>query len=413
MTTTLDRARGVLLGGVVGDALGAGYETDKVRPGPDGPRMIGGGIGPRSPGEWTDDTAMAWCIADVAARRLDLANDEGLTAVARNFRAWFDSNPPDIGTQTQRALSGGGPYPTAAELTASAEKVARARGTSAGNGSLMRTGPVALQFLDDPDGCATAAAAISRLTHANDTAVQACVLWTEAIRTAITTGTLDIRSVLHHLPPTTPTPRGPHCSTTRNNSTHPPSGPTATSSPPCKQPGPPSTTPRKGGKAQTTYAPRSPQSSRSATTPTQPPPSPAPSSAHDGAPPPSPPTGPTPVTGTPASPATSSPTWPTTPPNHPTKNPNGLTRSARAPAVGHSGRTKRRSSRATPWRPTPSITVAAARNSRPSTGKPTWAPSPRDPEGVPRSYLRVLGQVATGGVGQSNTPPPCMRGPPD
>lgn len=200
MTTTLDRARGVLLGGVVGDALGAGYETDKVRPGPDGPRMIGGGIGPRSPGEWTDDTAMAWCIADVAARRLDLANDEGLTAVARNFRAWFDSNPPDIGTQTQRALSGGGPYPTAAELTASAEKVARARGTSAGNGSLMRTGPVALQFLDDPDGCATAAAAISRLTHANDTAVQACVLWTEAIRTAITTGTLDIRSGLHHLP---------------------------------------------------------------------------------------------------------------------------------------------------------------------------------------------------------------------
>lgn len=54
----LDRVAGVILGTAVGDALGAGYEFESAQLGPDGPRMIGGGLlGARwgagaVPGEW-------------------------------------------------------------------------------------------------------------------------------------------------------------------------------------------------------------------------------------------------------------------------------------------------------------------------------------------------------------------------
>ena len=44
-TAQQDRACGAILGSATGDALGAGYEFDGVRPGPEGPAMIGGGLG--------------------------------------------------------------------------------------------------------------------------------------------------------------------------------------------------------------------------------------------------------------------------------------------------------------------------------------------------------------------------------
>ena len=62
-----DRACGVLLGAAAGDALGAGYEFGPPLA-PDAPvDMIGGGLGPFKPGEWTDDTSMAIAIAEIAA----------------------------------------------------------------------------------------------------------------------------------------------------------------------------------------------------------------------------------------------------------------------------------------------------------------------------------------------------------
>ena len=65
MSSYNDHVEGVLLAAAAGDALGAPYEFGPAR----GPEldvaMVGGGIWER--GEWTDDTAMAIAIADVAA----------------------------------------------------------------------------------------------------------------------------------------------------------------------------------------------------------------------------------------------------------------------------------------------------------------------------------------------------------
>lgn len=195
----VDRVAGAILGTAAGDALGAGYEFGSAHLGPAGPQMIGGGLGDFAPGEWTDDTSMAWCVLEVAARGRGLLSDEALTEVARNFRDWYDSAPTDIGIQTRQVLGAAGPDPTALACTAAAADYAASHEHSAGNGSLMRTAPVALAHLGDTGAIVRAATAVSALTHADPRAGQACVLWSLAIDRAIREQVLDLRAGLEQL----------------------------------------------------------------------------------------------------------------------------------------------------------------------------------------------------------------------
>lgn len=186
--TLLDRAAGALLGAACGDALGAGYEfapvtEDLV------PDMVGGGLGDFEPGEWTDDTAQLAAIAAVAAAGGDLRSAEALTEVARGFARWLPT-AKDVGIQTRRVLLLAGERPTAAEMRAAARTVHEETGRSAGNGSLMRTAPVALAHLDDPEGLVASALAVSALTHEDPMAGEACALWCLLIRHAVLTGDL-------------------------------------------------------------------------------------------------------------------------------------------------------------------------------------------------------------------------------
>ena len=72
-------------------------------------------------------------------------------------------------------------------------------GRTAGNGSLMRTAPLTLAYLDDEAALVEAARAVSELTHFDPEAGDACVLWCLAIRHAILTGMLDARIGLQHI----------------------------------------------------------------------------------------------------------------------------------------------------------------------------------------------------------------------
>lgn len=71
-----DRGCGALLASAAGDALGAGYEFGPPLAPDVSVDMIGGGLGPFKPGEWTDDTSMAIVIAQVAATGADLRGEE-------------------------------------------------------------------------------------------------------------------------------------------------------------------------------------------------------------------------------------------------------------------------------------------------------------------------------------------------
>ncbi len=199
-----DRAAGVLLGLAAGDALGAGYEFGDPLPDDAPVGMIGGGGFGWAPGEWTDDTSMAIPIAQAAARGADLRDEAMLDEIVAAWITWART-AADVGIQTRAVLSeaertGG----TAAAARAASQALHERTGRSAGNGSLMRTAPVALAYLGASDSAADAAAeaarALSALTHWDDDAGDACVLWTLAIRHAVLTGAVDARVGLPALP---------------------------------------------------------------------------------------------------------------------------------------------------------------------------------------------------------------------
>lgn len=200
----VDRAVGLVLGGAVGDALGVPYEFGCLPvPGPGEPaRMLGGGLGGSAPGEWSDDTAMALAVLAAARDGHDLRTDAGLDAVARGFLDWFRGDPPDVGIQTSHVLARAAARLERGEAGAGricgeeAAAYARTHPHSAGNGALMRTGPVVLAHLHDRVALARAATAVARLTHADPLAADSCVLWCEALRVAVLEERLDVRAGL-------------------------------------------------------------------------------------------------------------------------------------------------------------------------------------------------------------------------
>jgi ADP-ribosyl-[dinitrogen reductase] hydrolase len=206
-TAQLDRAAGVLLGLACGDALGAGYEFGPPL-GLDVPVAInGGGHFGWEPGEWTDDTSMAICIAEVSATGADLRSVGARDQVAARWAGW-GAEAKDVGNQTRAVLSGatraarvrGDREPAADDLSSAAAAHHTLTGRSGGNGSLMRTAPVALACLHDPDTLVLAAQEISAMTHYDPEAGEACALWCLALRHAVLEGALDIRRGLSYLP---------------------------------------------------------------------------------------------------------------------------------------------------------------------------------------------------------------------
>jgi len=193
----LDRAAGALLGMAAGDALGAGYEFGPPVPDSERVFMKGGGGFDWAPGEWTDDTSMAVPIARALAEGADLRDEAVLDGIVASWVDWA-ATAPDVGIQLGAILRS--TAPNAAAVRVVARELHDRTGRSGGNGSLMRTAPVALGYLDDAEALAVAARAVSDLTHYEADAGDACVIWSLAIRHAVVTGELDVRVGIPALP---------------------------------------------------------------------------------------------------------------------------------------------------------------------------------------------------------------------
>jgi len=195
-----DRAAGVLLGQGSGDALGVPYEFGTPPTGE--AEMLGGGLGSYEPGEWSDDTQMALCIAQVAATGVDLRSASALDEIALAFEDWMRGGPSDVGFQTGSVLYAAAPLDghEAEQLTRASHAFYESSGRAAGNGGLMRTSVVGLSAISDRSATAQAARAIAALTHADPLAGDSCVLWSEAVRLAVTERRLDVRAGLDLIP---------------------------------------------------------------------------------------------------------------------------------------------------------------------------------------------------------------------
>jgi ADP-ribosyl-[dinitrogen reductase] hydrolase len=156
-----DRAVGSFIGLAVGDALGTTIEFKARDTYPPITGMIGGGPFGLRPGEWTDDTSMALCLAESLVANEGTVNPKDLTE--RFVRLWkrgensVTSRCFDIGTATRSALE-------------SFVRTGRAEGSasphSAGNGGIMRLAPAAIAARGRASKSAQLARAQSRVTHA-------------------------------------------------------------------------------------------------------------------------------------------------------------------------------------------------------------------------------------------------------
>ncbi|GAB4519690.1 MAG: ADP-ribosylglycohydrolase family protein [Anaerolineae bacterium] len=177
---TQERFRGCLLGLAVGDAVGTTMEfkpRGTFEPLTD---MVGGGPFHLKPGQWTDDTSMALCLAtslvecggfdprDQMDRYCRWAEEGYLSSTGTCF---------DIGKTVSAALHryrrSGDPYAGSEDPY------------TAGNGCVMRLAPVPMFFFPDLDQIAHYAGESSRTTHGAVECVDACRLFGRMIGRAL------------------------------------------------------------------------------------------------------------------------------------------------------------------------------------------------------------------------------------
>lgn len=165
----MERYRGSLIGLAVGDALGApleGLPSGWFEPVEE---MVGGGFHGVEPGQWTDDTSMALCLAESLIERRAFDPADQLERYRRWYREGHLSSKGycfGIGGTTRESIERfektGEPYCGLEDPN------------KAGNGSIMRLAPIPLSFAQNPEEAIERSAESSRATHGAGNAVDAC-----------------------------------------------------------------------------------------------------------------------------------------------------------------------------------------------------------------------------------------------
>lgn len=192
------RARGCLLGLAAGDAVGTTVEFSPRGSFEPLTGMTGGGPFGLEPGQWTDDTSMALCLADSLLSCGGFDPEDQMTRFVRWRREGYRSSTGacfDVGNTVAAALQRfertGEPYSGSTDPY------------SAGNGSIMRLAPVVLFFMPDRRRVLHFAAESSRTTHGAAEAVSACRILAEILSALLSGATKEeaVRDLDSEAPP--------------------------------------------------------------------------------------------------------------------------------------------------------------------------------------------------------------------
>lgn len=177
-----DFYKDILFGLSVGDALGVPFEfKDRehliANPVAD---MEGYGTYQQPPGTFSDDSSMAFCLAET------LTQDFNLTILAQHFVSWLRNRywtaydeVFDVGIATSRAIR-------QLEMRVPPELAGGNDESDNGNGSLMRILPLVLYIKDFPEKERfTFTEAVSSITHRHYISVVACFYYLEFARLII------------------------------------------------------------------------------------------------------------------------------------------------------------------------------------------------------------------------------------
>jgi len=166
---TQDRCRGALIGLAVCDALGTTLEfkpPGSFKPITD---VVGGGPFGLKPGQWTDDTSMALCLAESLVEKRGFDPVDQLERYVRWYRQGHFSCTGrcfDIGGTTRSALE--------TFITTHNPYCGSTNPHAAGNGSIMRLAPVPMFFANQPSVAIERSGDSSRTTHGAQPCVDAC-----------------------------------------------------------------------------------------------------------------------------------------------------------------------------------------------------------------------------------------------
>ncbi len=172
----VSRARAAFVGLAVGDALGAPVEfmtTGEIRAKYGVLReIVGGGWLRLKPGQVTDDTEMALCIA----RAIAAANGWSLRGIAEEFAEWLRTKPVDVGDTCRRGIRN---FMLKGALETPFNE------WDAGNGAAMRVLPAALCTLGDGNLLQQCALEQARITHNHPLSDAACITLGRLVHLAI------------------------------------------------------------------------------------------------------------------------------------------------------------------------------------------------------------------------------------
>ncbi|HEX9925511.1 MAG TPA: ADP-ribosylglycohydrolase family protein [Anaerolineae bacterium] len=167
--TRLDRYRGCLLGLAVADAVGTTLEFKRQGTFAPIDDMLGGGPFRLKPGEWTDDTSMALCLAESLIERQGFDPVDQLRRYVRWYRSGHLSSTGhcfDIGHTVRSALH---------QFEQTGEAYCGSTDPrSAGNGSIMRLAPMPMFYRQAPRDAIELSGQSSRTTHGAVAAVDGC-----------------------------------------------------------------------------------------------------------------------------------------------------------------------------------------------------------------------------------------------
>lgn len=171
-----DRARAAFIGMAIGDALGATVEfmTAAEIAAKYGTfrEIVGGGWLRLKPGQVTDDTEMALCIA----RAIITSQGWSLEAIAGNFAAWLKSRPVDCGDTCRKGIRA---YMLNGRLDSPPNE------WDAGNGAAMRLLPAALYSLPDGELLKRYVLEQAHITHNNPVSDAACLCLGQLLHLAL------------------------------------------------------------------------------------------------------------------------------------------------------------------------------------------------------------------------------------
>jgi ADP-ribosyl-[dinitrogen reductase] hydrolase len=178
-----DRYLGCLIGLAVGDAVGTTVEFSPRGTFPPVTDMVGGGPFGLRPGDWTDDTSMALCLAQslIYRRAFDAADQMNRYCNWANHGYMSSTGECfDIGGTVAQALrryqDSGEPFSGSTDPF------------SAGNGAIMRLAPVPMFFAASLERSVYFSGESSRTTHAAPEAVECARLFGAQIRAALLGG---------------------------------------------------------------------------------------------------------------------------------------------------------------------------------------------------------------------------------